>query len=70
VTTRTRRALTPVTITERHPTHRAGRIQAWAAVSDDDARTQRRMARLPERTAAVRRANGTVESGAAKEESR
>ena len=30
-----RRVLTPVTITERYPTHSAGRTQAWAAVSDD-----------------------------------
>ena len=32
-TTRTR--LTPVTITERHPSFRSGRMEAWAAVSRD-----------------------------------
>lgn len=30
-----RRTLTPVTVTERYPTHRSGQMQAWAAVSTE-----------------------------------
>lgn len=38
-----RRVLTPVTVTERYPTHRAARVQAWAAVSKDGLWTYNRI---------------------------
>jgi hypothetical protein len=42
-TTRTRRDLTPVDITEKHPAIRTGKVQAWAAESDDGTWAYRRL---------------------------